>query len=392
MQFALDNLRMVDFTRAQAGPLCTALLADMGMEVIKVESAKRHDFQRSLPPHPPGDDGYNSPYFAVWHRGKKSCTLDVSQPEGLELVKRLIKVSDVVIDNFAPGVMDKLGLGYAELVKVKPDIVVAALSGFGATGPYKSYVAFAKPIQAFMGLLDRTGYIGGPPMEPAAALGDNVGGTYTALAILAALYHRDQTGEGQFIDASMTEGMICSTPEGVLEYAMNQTLRPRLGNRDSVMVPHNTYRCQGEDEWVAIAVSSDDEWDALRQVIGKPELDRWGDEDGLDSTIEEWTINRTKYEAMEILQQAGVAAAAVLNTKDMLNDPHLKERNFFVEVDHPQTGKWPLCGPSWRMSGTPGGIRGPAPSEGTDNEYVFKKILGLSDDDIAELVRERVIE
>jgi crotonobetainyl-CoA:carnitine CoA-transferase CaiB-like acyl-CoA transferase len=393
MKFALDGLRMVDFTRAQAGPVCTVLLADMGMEVIKVESAKRHDFMRVFPPYVTDDKGLNSGgMFAVYNRGKKSITLDISQPKGLELVKRLIGVSDVVVDNFSPGVMERLGLSYSAIREVKPDIVQASISGFGATGPYRHYVAFAKPIDGFSGLAELTGYIDGPPAIPGPALGDNIEGTYAAFAILAALYHRAKTGEGQFIDLSMAESVICSLPEAVMDYSMNKALRSRMGNRDDIMVPHNVYRCKGEDEWVAIAVSTDEEWDAFSKVIGKPNLSRWENEDELDGLIEEWTINHTKYEAVEILQRARVAAGPVLNSRDLLSDPHLKARDVFaVESDYPAApGKW-LAGPSWKMSDTPGGIWRRAPSEGQDNEYVYGELLGLSKEEIAYMVAEKVI-
>lgn len=391
MTFALEGLRMVDFTRFQVGTMCTVLLADMGMEVIKVESARRHDGQRMLPPHPPGDEGLDSPYYGAFSRNKKSITLNVSQPKGLELVKKLIGISDLVVDNFVPGVMEKLGLSYPEIRKVKPDMVVASLCGFGATGPYKNYVAFDNPIQAFAGLQSVTGYADGPPSKPSAAVADQFTGTYGAFAILAALYHRARTGEGQFIDVSMVESMACNLPEPIMEYTMNKTLRHRRGNRDDVMVPHNVYRCRGEDEWVAIAVSDDEEWEALRGVIGKPDLDRFENEDELDRVIEEWTVNHTKDEAMHVLQKTGVAATSVLNAREFLDDPHLRERNFVVEVDHPKIGKVPYSGPTWKMSDTPGGIWRHAPSEGEHNEYVYGELLGLSQDEIVRLTADQII-
>ncbi len=382
---------MVDLTRAQAGPVGTVLLADMGMEVIKVESARQHDFMRAMAPHPPGDEGLDSPFFGAFNRNKKSITLDLSRPEGTELVKKLIGVSDLVVDNFSVGVMDRLGLGYPEIRKVKPDIVMLSISGFGATGPYKNYVAFAKPIHAYAGLVDVTGYADGPPSDAVAALGDNVSGTYAAFAIVAALYHRARTGEGQFIDVSMVESLACNLPEAIIQYTMNKTPPRRMGNRDDVMAPHNTYRCKGNDEWVAIAVASDEEWDALREVIGKAGLDRFANEDELDRIIEEWSTKHTKYEAMQILQGAGVAAFPVMKGDDLLNDPHLMERGFLVEVDHPKMGNSAYCGPSWKMSDTPGDIRRHAPSEGEHNEYVYGELLGLSQDEIARLAADEVI-
>ena len=194
----LDRYRVVDLTRAQAGPVCTILLAHMGMEVIKVESAKRHDFMRIIPPYLPGEQSLDSSgHYAVFNHGKKSISLDISQPKGLELIKRLIGISDVVVDNFASGVMEKLGLGYPAVKAVKPDIIMASLTGFGSTGPYRNYVAFAKPVQAYAGLIELTGYRDGPPGEPAIAMGDNFMGTYGAFAILSALYHRSKTGEAR---------------------------------------------------------------------------------------------------------------------------------------------------------------------------------------------------
>jgi len=400
MEFALDGLRMVDFTRYMAGPVCTMLLADMGMEVIKVESARQHDQQRSYQPFLPdsmdldstGHYGDSSGHFVIFNRGKKSITLNVSTPKGLELAKKLVAISDVIVDNFAPGVMERLGLGYSELRKVKPDIVVAALSGFGATGPYSSYVAFAKPCQAFGGLIELTGYADGPPGEPSLAIGDSLNGTHAAFAILAALYYRAKTGEGQFIDSSMSEAVMCGIPDAIMEYTMNKTLRHRMGNRDDIMTPHNVYRCKGDDEWVAIAISSDEEWKSLCKVMGNPDLDRWQNEDELDKVIETWTINQNKHEVMKILQKVGVAAAPVAKADDLANDLHLNQRDYFVECDSPKApGKW-LAGPSWKMSDTPGGIRRRhGPHEGEDNEYVYGELLGMSRDEIERLIAEKVI-
>jgi len=392
VKFALDGYRMVDFTRFQAGPVCTSQLSDMGMEVIKVETAKRRDNSRLMLPRVLDARGIETGCNYIAHnRGKKGITLDVSQPKGLELVKRLISMSDVVADNFAPGVMDNLGLNYPEIKKVKSDIVVAALAAYGDTGPYRQYVGFARPLQAHSGLIELTGYPDGPPGEPAPALGDSFLATYSAFAILVALYHRARTGEGQYIDLSMLEALVCSQPEAVLAYTMNKSLGSRRGNDDDAMMPHDTYRCQGDDEWVAIAVSDDEEWKAFCRILGRPDLDRWENEDELNRVIEEWTSNRTKYEVMEILQKAGVAAAAVMNSRDLATDPHLKERDYLKASDYDEPGKF-IAGPSWKMSDTPGGIaRRHAPWEGEDNEYVYGELLGLSQDEIAHLVEEKII-
>jgi len=391
MNSALEGFRIVDFTRAQAGPVCTALLANMGMEVIKVESARQHDFMREMPPHPEGDEGLDSTYYGAFNQNKKSITLDLSRPEGTELARKLISVSDLLVDNFAPGVMDRLGLSYPEVKSVRPDIVVVSLSGYGATGPNKGYVAFAKTIHAYAGLTGITGYADGHPADPMCPLADNITGTYAAFAIVSALYHRARTGEGQFINVSMAESLACNLAEPIIQYTMNGTLPRRRGNRDDVMVPHNTYRCQGIDEWVAVAVASDEEWGALCKVIGKPYLDRFRNEDELDKLIEEWTVARTKQEVMKVLQKAGIAAFPVMKGSDLVSDPHLVERGFFKEADHPKIGKSPCGGPSWKMSDTLGDVWRHAPSEGEHNDYVFSELLGLSRDEIARLVADKVI-
>lgn len=393
--FTLNRYRVVDLTRAQAGPVCTLLLAHLGMEIIKVESAKRHDFMRIIPPYLPGERNLDSSgHYAVFNHGKKSIALDISQPEGLELIKRLIRISDVVVDNFASGVMDRLGLGYPAVRAVKPDLIMASLTGFGSTGPYREYVAFAKPVQAYAGLIELTGYQDGPPGEPAIAMGDNFMGTYGAFAILSALIHRSRTGEGQFIDLSMAESIICALPEAIMEYDMNKTLRKRMGNRDPLMTPHDVYRCKGENEWIAVAVSDDIQWEALCGVI--PSLDkhlcRKKNQEEVDGRIASWTQNRTKSEAMKILQEAGVAAFPVMNARDLLEDQHIEERKYFLESDHPTApGKW-FGGTSWKMSDTPVGTeRRHAPSEGEDNAYVYGELLGLSGDEINILIDRKII-
>jgi benzylsuccinate CoA-transferase BbsF subunit len=365
------------------------------MEVIKVESAKRHDFMRIIPPYLPGEQSLDSSgHYAVFNHGKKSISLDISQPKGLELIKRLIGISDVVVDNFASGVMEKLGLGYPAVKAVKPDIIMASLTGFGSTGPYRNYVAFAKPVQAYAGLIELTGYRDGPPGEPAIAMGDNFMGTFGAFAILSALYHRSKTGEGQFIDVSMAESLICALPEALMEYGMNGALRKRRGNRDPLMTPHDVYRCKGDNEWIAISVSDDKQWAALCNVIAKLDQDlcRWKNQDEIDSLIEEWTVNQTKHQAMEILQEAGIAAFPVMNARDLLEDSHLKERDYFLQSDHPTApGKW-FGGTSWKMSDTPVGTRRRhAPSEGEDNVYVYGELLGLSEKEINLLIEQKII-
>jgi benzylsuccinate CoA-transferase BbsF subunit len=230
---------------------------------------------------------------------------------------------------------------------------------------------------------------------------DLVAALSAAFAILVALHHRTETGQGQHIDISQLEASMCLLPEALMEFSMNGTIRPRMGNQDDVMAPHGCYRCKGDDKWVAIAVATDEEWEAFRHAIGDPGwareerfadgFRRWNNQHDLDRLIEDWTKERTPYEVMEVLQKAGVAVGPSFNIEELINDPHIKEREVFVEVGHPEMGKQTIYSPTWRLSGTPGRIQQRAPLLGEHNHYVFGELLGLSSKEIAGLEKEEVI-
>jgi len=374
----------------------------MGAEVIKIENTERLDFGRRAGSFPPGREGDPncSAYFGANNCSKKSCLLDLSKPRARELAKEIIRRSDVFVENFAPGVMDRLGLGYQDLKKIKRDIIMASLSGMGQTGPEKQYVAYGPNLSAYSGHSALIGYADGEPQAEHIAWTDWIASTNGAFAILAALYHRAKTGEGQFIDVALSEGAALFIGDAIMEYTVNQRVRRPMGNHDDVMAPHNVYPCQGEDNWVSIAVATDDEWKAFCEAIGNPEwckqemfsdrLGRWNNQDELDKLIAEWTINYSPYEVMETMQKAGVAAGPSLEQKTLLEDPHIRERGFFVEIDHPEAGKRPEAGMPFKLSRSSFNYY-PAPLLGEHNDYVFGELLGISKDEIVKLIEEGVI-
>jgi benzylsuccinate CoA-transferase BbsF subunit len=409
----LSGVRVADFTWVWAGPFCTLQLAHMGAEVIRVESVRRVCLLRMFPPWLDGQPGINrSGYFNQYNQGKRSVTLDLSHPEGKEIAKKLVAISDVAAENFAGGVMDNLDLGYKVLKQVKPDIIMVSMSGYGQTGPERGYVSYGPAQVPLAGMSSLTGYIDWPPMHVGMSYGDPNAGLHAAFAVLAALLHRHRTGKGQYIDMSQWESTMAVLAEGIMDYTMNGTQPPRSGNRDPWMAPHGIFRCapaQGElppgtlaeDQWVSIACGSDDEWRALCGAMAKPELaddprfrtleKRRANEEALEAIVEEWTSGLEPMAVTERLQQAGVAAFPPMPNYMLDDDPHLAARNYWVEKQHPEVGVRRHAGIPWRMSETPCEVWRAAPTLGQDNNYVFGELLGMSSQQIADLVERNVI-
>ncbi len=304
----LQGIRVADFSWAWAGPFCAMHLAHLGAEVIKIESQVRPDLGRRVPIYPTGMTSSlnRSGYFNQWNQGKKSLLLNLSKRDAIAVTRKLITKCDVVVENFATGVMEHLGLGYEELKQLKPDIIVASIAGYGHTGPQQKYMGYGPAVAPLTGLSSLTGYPGGSPQEVGISYGDPNGGINAAVAICAALAARKRTGKGQYIDVSLWEAVAALVHEGWMDYAMNGTQPARIGNRDPWMSPHNCFRCAGEDEWVTIACGSDEEWQALCRAIGEPQLtteprfraaaDRKAHEDELEVIITTWTEQRGKWD------------------------------------------------------------------------------------------------
>jgi len=398
----LEGIRVADFTWVWAGPFCTLQLAHLGAEVIRVETATRPCVTRMLPPWADGEFGVNrSGYFNQYNQGKQSLTLDLKNPRAVELAKELVAKSDIVCENFAAGVMDRMGLGYSVLQQVKPDIIMIALSGYGATGPEREFVSYGPAQVPLSGMSSLTGYRDWPPMHVGISYGDPTGGLHGAVAVLAALLYRARTGRGQFIDLSQQETTIAVIPDGVMDYTMNETQPLRQGNRSRQMAPHGIFRCTGEQRWIAITVRDDDEWQRFAARIGHPKLAndpqfrtlaaRKANEDRLEEIVTEWTLAHSPEDATQILQDIGVPAFTTYSSKDLSQDLHLNAANFFVNLEHPEVGARQHVGIPWRMSGTPCAVRHAAPCLGEHTDHVLVEILGYSTDQVTALKNEGVV-
>ncbi|UCC59450.1 MAG: CoA transferase [Dehalococcoidia bacterium] len=399
---ALEGVRIADFCWLWAGAYATDLLAFLGAEVIKIESMARPDPSRNmtLTIGQAFEGVDHSPIFNAINLNKLSVRINLKQPQGVELAKRIIGISDVVSQNMRPGAMDNIGLGYDVLKELKPDIIMLSSSAFGSEGPLRRYGGYAPSFACYSGLAHLTGYSDGLP-NPLTGSIDLMSATTSAFAIIAALNHRQHTGQGQYIDLSSVESLAIFAGDALMEYIMNGRVQSRNGNHDRIMAPHNCYRCKGEDKWVSIAVATDEEWRALCGAAGHPEwvnderfadaYSRWENEKELDETISGWTINYTHYEVTEMLQNAGVAAMPSFSNEEIFSDPHFKERGLAVDVEHPAIGKQTVLGPPWRLSETPARVTKSAPLIGEHNDYVFKELLGMSGEEIERLTAEEII-
>jgi crotonobetainyl-CoA:carnitine CoA-transferase CaiB-like acyl-CoA transferase len=342
-----------------------------------------------------------SGYFNQYNQGKRSLTLDMKKPEAIEVAKQLVAKSDIVAENFAYGVMDRLGLGYETLKQIKPNIIMISLSGYGTTGPEKEYISYGPAQVPLSGMSSLTGYKGWRPMHVGISYGDPNGGLHGAFAVMCALMYRARTGKGQYIDLSQWETSTAMVAEGLLDYDMSGTQLERDGNRDAYMSPHGVFRSAGEDRWVSLAVRNNDEWQRFGTVIGQPELAadsrfssltaRKQNEDELETIVTQWTITRSPEEATAQLQAAGIPSAPSMSNKDLSTDPHLNSRPIFVYLDHPEVGKKQHVGIPWQMSKTPLAVRNPAPLLGQDTDYVLQGILGYSAEEIAALREKQAL-
>jgi benzylsuccinate CoA-transferase BbsF subunit len=397
----LTGLRVIDFGHVWAGPYCAALLADMGAEVIKIESRQRVDIHRRQGPYARGTGIDRSGVWNAQNRGKRSVSLNLSTEQGRSLARRLVARADVALENFAPGVMQRLGLDYASLYEVKPSLVMASLSAFGQQGPQRSFVGYGPSLDAWASLDWLTAYPGGAPNALGGMFPDTGSAIHAAAAILAALHHRDRTGEGRYIDVSELEVSTILVADVICAALCGREPAP-CGNRDRHHFPHDCYACAGQDRWVALSTPDRTAWYGLSMVIGHPQ---WRDDPALatsegrrlraaeiDGAITEWTRTRDAHAVMAELQAAGVPAAVAHTPRTLLDDPHLRARGFFQRVTHPDAGAQSVYGPIWRFSGDETRLAKPAPMLGADNEYVLRHIVGLPVDENEALIAAGVIQ
>jgi len=400
---ALEGIRILDLTRIYAGPYCSMLFADMGAEVIKIEPPGGEIIRDNPPLAKGGEDGPHdrsrSGYFLTLNRNKCGITLNLKHAKGMDIFKELVKISDVVLENYAPGVMKRLGIDYPVLRETNPRIIMCSISGFGQCGPYSKRIAFDVLSQAMSGLMSITGYPDSPPTRVGTSLGDVNASVHSAFAIMAALWHREKSGVGQHIDVSMQEAMVSILEGAIVRWTIGKELLTPLGSHNPHDAPMGAYKCK--DGYIIIATVGDEHWHRFCRAIGRPEWasdpgyrtkhQRWEKKFILAEEIEKWTANYTVKEAGEILDRERVANSPILNIQQVVDDPHLNARGYFVEVEHPIIGKAKIPGIPFKLSKTPGEVERPSPLVGEHNELILGKYLGISSAEVKQLREEGVL-
>jgi benzylsuccinate CoA-transferase BbsF subunit len=399
-----NGLKILSFSWAVVGPLTMKFFADHGATVIRIETSLRPCTMRSSAPYKDNKPGLNrGGYFTYYNGNILSFTINMNHHKASGIVHRLVEWCDVFMENYTPGVMERWGLDYDNLKKIKPNIIMLRQSGYGSWGPYKNLPAFGMVLVPIAGLPN---FIGWPDKEPlpvgVSAYTDCISPRFATAALIAALDHRDKTGKGQLLDLSQFETAISFILPGLLEYVANGKEPERIGNSSPNACPHGVYPCKGDDRWCTIAVNTEEEWCDFCSEIGQPGLvsDPWFDtlehrkqhEDALNKIVADWTARLSPEEVMTRLQSAGVAAGVVENAKDTLNDPQLQKRNIYWPMEHPEMGKFIHLGQSFQLSKTPAKAYSPAPLLGEHTEQICTEMLGMSDEEFVNLMQEGVFE
>lgn len=401
-QAIFGGLKVADFTGAIAGPLTTRFLAGLGATVIKVETHRHPDSVRLTVPYKdmiPGVD--RSVQFAFYNYSKYSVSLDLSRAGGQKVARRLIEWSDLLIENMVPGAMQRWGLDYESVRAFKPDIIYLSSSSLGRTGPLSAYAAWGYHHGPLAGFSNLTGWPDRLPCGDSIAYTDSVAPSFSLIALIGALLYRRRTGRGVYIDQSQTENGAYFLGPALLDYLVNGRLTERQGNRDPYMAPHGIFPCSGEDRWVAIAVSNEEEWEKFCRLLNKETwlgderfntlAARKNNEHELERLISEWTAQRTPEEVMDLCQKADIPAGIVSKAQDLFNDPQLAYRNHFQKLEHAEIGSYTCELPSMQFSKVPHQRQRPAPLLGEHTEYVYRDLLGYGDDEIAEFLSQGVI-
>jgi benzylsuccinate CoA-transferase BbsF subunit len=399
----LEGVKVLDFGTAIVGPLTGRILCDCGATVIKVETATHPDVCRVSTPQKDNVSGINrGGYFPPFNAGKMSMALNLTKPKGREIIHKLAPWADIVIETYTPRVMKNWGLDYAELSKVNPGLIMLSHCLQGQDGPRANMRGFGTQSAAMTGLFEVTGWEGQDPVGPFAAYPDWIAYHFTVTTLLAALEYRRRTGKGQYIDQAQVESTMHFLAQAFLDYSATGRIATRMGNHDLQMAPHGAFPCTGDDEWVAIAIQTDEEFQALCRVIRRPELardaryatakPRKANERDLEPLIEAWSRQQDSRGAMRILQEAGVPAGYVAKAQHLFDDPQLVHRRGFVELEHPEIGRHHVHTLGFKLSDTELVPRGPAPLMGQHNDHILREILGLSDAEIEAYRKEGIFE
>ena len=412
----LDGIRLADFSWFGAGPIAGQTLATYGAEVVRIESETRIDALRVVQPVALAEDGsykpgYNcSGYFNNFNAAKLSTTLNLNTEKGQEIAYRLIEKSDIFLSNFTPRVIEKWNLRYEQIKAINPRIIAAYQPMQGLEGPHRDFLGFGAVLTPITGITAMSGFAHRPPIGVGTNYPDYVVNPgHTVTAILAALRYRNRTGKGQMVELPQVESVVNVLGTAVVDYLANRTSQARGGNRSPVAAPHGAFRCADDpesvnspDRWVVIACRDDREWMELCQILGHAEAAgdarfetftaRKANEDALEAMVGEWTATRTAEDVMALVQGAMIPCGVVQTSQDLLDrDPHMKARGYYVYLDHPETGRAAYDGPGWKMSATPGALTAPAPLLGEHTMDVCERIIGLTPDEIADLLAEGVL-
>ncbi|MEW9673041.1 CaiB/BaiF CoA transferase family protein [Ammoniphilus sp. 3BR4] len=395
MQKALSGVRVLGATRMLAGPYAEQLLADMGAEVLHIELPGIGDDSRHFAPLINGEGSC----FIASNRNKKSITLDLRKPEGQEVFKDLVKISDIVIENNRPGTMNKWNISYSHLKEINPAIIMTSVSGFGQTGPYANRPGLDIIAQAVGGLMSMTGEQGGPPLRTGNALGDFLGGLFAAYGTLTALYYREQTGLGQHVDAALLDGVIAVLENVIPNYTALGKITTRMGSRLPGIAPYNSY--MAKDGYVVIGVSSNVLWERFVTVLGRPELKddprfaspslRVTNVEEVDALTQAWVGEQTVADVVQLLNEAGVTCAQVNSVDKLIEDPQVIAREMVVDMEHPIAGSFKVSGITPKLSLTPGVIETPPPTLGQHNQEIYQGLLKYSNEKIRMLTEKEVI-
>jgi formyl-CoA transferase len=399
MTQALSGIRIIDMTHNQAGPACAQILAFLGAEVIKLEEPKGGDVARRNMRDKPDSD---SLFFLLFNANKKSLTLNLKSARGKELFRKLLETSDVLLENFGPGALDRLGFGWDALTTINPRLIYASIKGFGTYGPYSDYKSYEPIAQAMGGAMSITGFPENPPTTIVPAIGDSGTGMHMAIGILAALQQRHTTGEGQQVEVSMQDAVVNIIRVSLRDHQRFGHAMPRRGNQLGQTVPSTIYRCAGggPDDYAFINAWEHLQWIAMLGAMGRPELAedprfkapaaRWENRAALDRVIEEWTGLRTKHEVMRILGAAGVPCGAVQDTGEVLADPHLKAREMILDIDYPTRGTYKTVGCPVKLSQSPATVTRP-PLLGEHTDQLLGALCGVDPDEARRLREDGVV-
>ncbi len=391
MSKALEGIRIIDMTHNQAGPACTQILAWLGADVIKLEEPGKGDVARTNM----RDQDSDSLFFLILNANKQSLTLNLKTEEGKELFKKVIETADVLVENFSPGALDRLGLGYKVLSNINKKLIYATIKGFGTYGPYSEFKSFEPIAQAMGGAMCATGFPDNPPTYVWPAIGDSGTGMHMAIGILAALQQRNSSGKGQEVEVSMQDSVANIMRISLRDHQRLGGVQERTGNQLGKNVPGSTYPCApgGRNDYIYI-FAQQQMWKAFANAIGRPDIiedsryatpeSRWDNRETLNAIIEGWTRQKTKYEAMRILGDAGVPSGACQDTGEILEDPHLKEREMIIDIDYPPRGKYKTVGCPIKLSDSPADIRRP-PTLGEHTEDLLGKLCGVTPEDFIKL-------